>query len=95
MFLQPARSWRQHVNFIHPAAPTLGRVFSFLPSVAARSVVVFNAVLADGAWWANMARVGGLGVRSVRRVYGFVVVALDHSNLRSTPPRHTAHNTTP
>ena len=86
MFLQPASSWQAHVNFVHPAAPTIGRVLAFLPSVGAKAVVVFEAARARGAWWANMARLGGAGVLSVRRLHGFLVVAVDHSRPRLLSP---------
>ena len=85
MFLQPPSSWQRHVNFIHPAEPTIGRVLAFLPSTMARAIVVFPAELSAGAWWANWARVGGPGVLAVRYVRGFLVLTVDHalSPLRS------------
>jgi len=80
MFLQPLASWREHVNFIHPAMPTIGRVLTFLPATQSRAVVVFPERLADAAaWWSNLARVGAPGVLRVRRHLGFLVLALDHS----------------
>ena len=80
MFLQPAASWQAHINFIHPAAPTTGRVLSFLPATSSRSVVVIPCRLADNCpWWSTFTMPGGPGVRHSERVLGFLVVAVDHS----------------
>ena len=95
MFLQPHRSWLAHINFVHPATPTLGRLLSFLPHTRARTIVVFPSALARGQWWTNMIRLGAPGVRFVRRIHGFVVVAFDHTRHRSLT--HIPHSacTTP
>ena len=79
MFLQPVASWRAHVNYIYPAAPTTGRVFTFLREVGARAIVVCKADLADSAWWANYTREGGPGVLQSRWYLGFLITAVDHS----------------
>ena len=80
MFLQPPESWMANINFIHPAAPTVGRVLSSLPVTLARSVVVIPCRLVDDCpWWANFAARGGPGVRHTERVLGFLLVAVDHS----------------
>ena len=80
MFLQPVESWRAHINFIHPATPTVGRVLSFLPATASRSVVVIPVRLVDDCpWWGTFVSPGGPGVLAVERLLGFLVAALDHS----------------
>ena len=79
MFLQPPSSWRQHINFVHPATPTIGRLLTFLPTTGARTVIVIPVRVATGRpWWANLTRRGAPGVISVRRTFGFLVVAVDH-----------------
>lgn len=83
MFLQPASSWQAHVNFIHPAAPTVGRLLAFLPATQSRAIVVIPLRLVDGAsWWSNMVRLGGPGVVQVARRDGFLIAAIDHSPAR-------------
>ena len=80
MFLQPMQSWRSNINFIHPAAPTIGRVLTFLPVTSSRAVVVIPCRLVDACpWWANFAAAGGPGVRHTLRLLDFLVVAVDHT----------------
>ena len=79
MFLQPRSSWAAHVNFIHPAAPTTGRVFTFLPFTRARIVVAVPTALTVGRWWSSWAQRGGPGVVERLTVQDFTVVAVDHS----------------
>ena len=83
MFVQPPESWQSHINFIHPAAPTVGRVLSFLPATGARAIVVIPTRLVTGvAWWSNMTRIGGPGVVSTRQLDGFLIFAINHRRLR-------------
>ena len=83
IFLQPASSWQRHINFVHPASPTIGRLLTFLPSTASRTVVVIPTRIATGRpWWSNLVRRGAPGVVSVRRSHGFLVVAVDHRRRR-------------
>ena len=86
MFAQPRESWQRHLNFIHPARPTTGRVLSFLPFVGARAIVVFPAGLDTGSWWANWARSGGPGVLVRITVESFVILAVDHSGSITRAP---------
>ena len=79
MFLQPASSWQQHINYVYPAEPTTGRVFTFLREVQARAVVVCRAEFAAGKWWSNYTRDGGPGVIEVKWYLGFLIVAVDHT----------------
>ena len=79
MFLQPRWSWQSHINFIHPARPTVGRVLAFLPATASRAVVVFPAYLASGAWWSPYASVGGPGIVHSVTLNSFLILAVDHS----------------
>ena len=79
MFLQPRSSWTRHVNFVHPAAPTAGRVFAFLPFTRARTIVVVPTPSTVGCWWSAWARRGGPGVVAWLTTQGFTVVAVDHS----------------
>ena len=79
MFLQDARSYARHINFIHPAEPTTGRVFTFLPSVRARAVIVIPARTATGQWWYTWTLLGGHNVVERQLVQGFIVLAVDHS----------------
>ena len=94
MFAQPRESWRSHINFIHPARPTTGRVLTFLPFVQARAVVVFPLHMDVGMWWSNWARRGGPGVLVRIVVEEFVVLAVDHSrscgNDNPPPPQPSA-----
>ena len=78
MFNQPARSWHRHVNFIHPAEPTTGRVLTFLQAVEARAVVVIPLASAVGAWWASFAQPEAPGVMAFRIVDAFLVMAILH-----------------
>ena len=80
MFLQPVASWQGNINFIHPAAPTIGRVLSFLPATSSRSVVVIPCRFVDNCpWWSTFTVAGGPGVRHSERLLDFLVVAVDHS----------------
>ena len=79
MFLQPRASWQRELNFIHPPAPAIGRVLAFLPSVAARAVVVFPLACRRESWWASMTRVGSPGVLSSSAFGGFRLIVIDHS----------------
>ena len=80
MFAQPLASWRAHINFVHPAAPTVGRVLTFIPSVAARAVVVIPATSARYQWWSALTLVGAPGLLSSGVVNGFLVLAYDHTS---------------
>ena len=87
MFLQSVSSWTTHINFIHPATPTIDRVLVFLPATQSRAIVVIPwHLMDDSAWWSNLARQGGEGVIATRRRLGFVIVAIDHIR-RYTPAR--------
>ena len=87
MFLQPRSSWTRHVNFVHPAAPTAGRVFAFLPFTRARTIVVVPTPSTVGCWWSAWARRGGPGVVAWLTTQGFTVVAVDHSARSNRPLR--------
>ena len=79
MFLQDAWSYAKHINFVHPAAPTVGRVLTFLPANKCRAVVVIPLESTYGRWWSTWTRIGGPGVVDRLVVDGFVVLGLDHS----------------
>ena len=79
MFLQPRSSWQRELNFVHPPEPAIGRVLTFLPSVAARAVVVFPANFRRERWWTNLSRVGSPGVVSSSLFQGFLIIVIDHS----------------
>lgn len=78
MFLQDAFSFAKHINFIHPAAPTVGRVLTFLPTMQCRAVVVTPIASTFAHWWSNWALPGGPGVADRQVVDGFVILGLDH-----------------
>ena len=83
MFLQPTSSWQAHINFIHPARPTVGRVLTFLPATLSRTIVVIPLRVADGSqWWSNLTRLGGPGVVHITTEGDFLIVAVDHSPSR-------------
>ena len=86
MFLQPRRSWMQHVNFIHPAEPTLPRVVTFLPQTCARSIVVFPEGRQHSQWWSSWVSDDGPGVVTTEVVAGFRIVVVDHSPRSDQPP---------
>ena len=96
MFLQPLASWARHINFIHPAAPTLARVVTFLPRTYSRSIVVSPINLVRNQWWSSWVTPGSPGVVTTTSVDSFFVVVLDYS-LRSDNPlcaerwAHTCH----
>ena len=92
MFVQPLTSWRSHINFIHPALPTVARVLTFLPETCARSVVVTPEKYVQGTWHEPWTVEGGEGVVEVIRTDGFRIVAIDHTH-RSSPriPRPDAN----
>ena len=75
MFLQ-LHSWPWHVNYVHPPAPTLGRLVTFLPSTKARSIVVFP-LPAPKAWWSYAAQPTSDGVVATTEVGGFRIIAYD------------------
>ena len=91
LFLQPLASWQAHINFVHPAEPTM---LTFLSSTRARAVVVFPARLATGAWWSSWASLSGPGVVAIQRSAGFIIVAVDHSPW-SLPYQHIGHAPSP
>ena len=98
MFIQPFSSWQRHINFVHPAAPTVGRVLSFLPATQSRTIVVIPLRIADGSqWWSNLVRFGGPGVVQVTHRDNFLIAAVDHSPSRciplGPPPIRRPHNT--
>ena len=93
MFVQPRESWAAHINFLHPAAPTVGRSLSFLPFTMARTVLVCPSPLLVGRWWSFYALPSGPGVCAVVVTSGFTVVAIDHTHRSSAPP-HPHHATT-
>ena len=86
MFLQPHASWRKEVNFIHPPSPAIGRVLTFLPSVAARAIVVLPMSHVKEQWWVNWTRVGGPGVLDAVTSHQFLLVVVDHSRRYITAP---------
>ena len=86
MFVQPVQSWQENINFVHPAAPTTGRLLTFLPATGAHTVVVFPSLLRVTAWWSPWTFPGGPGVLHVGELDGFVIVIVDHSTW--CPPNH-------
>ena len=83
MFLQPAACWRAHINFVHPARPTLGRTLTFIQAMRARAVVVFPVAMGLTSWWGSWALTGGPGVRESFTSGGFHLVVIDHSGAKS------------
>ena len=77
MFMQ-RHSWPEHINYVYPPLPTLGRLITFLPSTAARSIVVFPSP-APVEWWSYAVRPDSVGVKRSIVVSGFHVVAFDFS----------------
>ena len=78
MFVQPPKSWRDHINFIHPARPAVGRVITFLTATRSRTVVVTPEAGVPSSWWSTWAMPGGPGVVESHLVNGFRVTAVDH-----------------
>ena len=79
MFSQSTHLWVNHINFVYPAEPTIGRVLTFLPHTRARTVVVFPLHLAVGRWWSSWTTRGQNGVLATAVHDGFLIVAVDHS----------------
>ena len=73
MFLQPRQSWVDHVNFIHPAAPTVSRTLSFVRVHEARAVIVVPAPDTLTAWWAPELLLGSPGVSHYEVFEGFAL----------------------
>ena len=78
MFIQPRASWQSEINFIHPAAPTIGRTLTFVQEIGARAVIVFPASLGLAAWWSPWSTPNGPGVVESFLAGGFRVVVVDH-----------------
>ena len=78
MFVQPLSSWAEHINFIHPPRPLLGRVVTFLQATRSRCTLVIPDGTHRGAWWSSWVSCGGPGVRCTCVVEGYLLVALDH-----------------
>ena len=76
MFLQPPSSWQRNVNFVHPAAPTVGRTLAFVVAVQARTIVVVPVSDVTTSWWAAGVQLGGPGVICSEVVDGFMVAAI-------------------
>ena len=65
---------------------TISRVLTFLPSVAARAVVVLPMRQVAEQWWVNWTRAGGPGVRDTVTCCRFLIVVVDHSQRYPTAP---------
>lgn len=76
MFLQT--NWRQHINYVFPPSPVVGRLLGFLPSTRSRSIVIFREPVAS-TWWTPMTSPNAAGVVGSYRKNGFRIVAIDHS----------------
>ena len=73
MFFQPRRCWLAHINFIHPATPTVGRTIAFIRDVGARAVVVVPATTTLTSWWGPELLQGSDWVLHTEVVSGFRV----------------------
>ena len=85
VFVQPPSEWAQHINFLHPPTPMIGRVLSFLPATRSRSIVVFPETVGRGHWWSPWTQLGQHGVVATSVTCGFVLLAVDHRR-RHPPP---------
>ena len=88
------QSWITNINFVHPPAPMVGRLASFLPSTRARVVLVIPAPLGQ-AWWHYAIQPSAAGFRGQIVILGFLVTAFDfaESDERSEPA-HSGLTTT-
>ena len=73
MFLQPRRSWLAHVNFVHPATPTVGRTLAFVRNLGARAIIVVSEAVALASWWGPELTLSSDSVLHSERTAGFRV----------------------
>ena len=75
MFLCLA-SWRGNVNYVFPPEPMVGRLFTFLPSTLARSIVVVKEPV-HHSWWSYAIQRGAAGLVGRKSLFGFAMFAFD------------------
>ena len=83
-------SWAHNINYVFPPAPMTGRLITFLPSTAARTIVVLPLPV-KSAWWSYAVLPGAKGLIHRSQAHGFAVLAFDFSlsdanSGRWTPP---------
>ena len=72
-------SWKANINYVFPPGPMTGRLLTFLPTTAARSVVALRLPLVN-AWWSYTIQPHSPGLVVSREVLGFKIFAFDFTS---------------